>query len=143
MTATAPTIFTHKGYEIQPKQDFAPLGYLHEGRYIKDGYIVVRGGCNVMPDATWFLTIESAIAHINYLIEANGDVEKFWRLSKGEPEPDEPQRAEDLSDELSDVQSVLRVFNDAQVTFLLQEAGIEPADSREDRLTQLVNKIIR
>lgn len=73
------------GYVIVPKKDFGPVGYFIGGTYIKEGFIVIHGkghkyaGCNAMPGACWFQTIDSAIRGIDILVATMGDTDLFWK----------------------------------------------------------------
>jgi hypothetical protein len=63
-------------------------GWWIDGRWVTDGFNVCHAdphpyaGCNAMPAACWFQTVEDARAHIDILIQVNGDADEFWRLSK-------------------------------------------------------------
>lgn len=70
-------------YRIVPKLDFGPgPGYLIEGEYVKKGFIVTDGICNIMPGATWFRTIEDAEWGIKAYDMAAGDGREFWNILK-------------------------------------------------------------
>ena len=60
------------GFTIEPKRDFGPSGFFLDGRFTKIGYVVVKDGCNAMPGATWFRSIEDAKDAIDVLIEVGG-----------------------------------------------------------------------
>jgi len=77
----------YRGFTVEPKRDFGPTGFYIKGRFVKLGYVVVKDGCNAMPGATWFGTIEDAKEAIDVLIDVGGDdiwnpaaghAEKFW-----------------------------------------------------------------
>lgn len=71
----------HRGFTIQPKQDFGPTGFFVDGKYTKIGYVVVKDGCNAMPGAAWFHTIEIAKEAIDILIDVGG--EDIWNRDVG------------------------------------------------------------
>ena len=77
----------YRGFTIEPKRDFGPSGFYIGGKFIKRGYVVVKDGCNAMPGATWFYTVEDAKNAIDILIDVGGDdiwqpaasfAERFW-----------------------------------------------------------------
>lgn len=68
-------------YRIKPKRDFGPKGFWIKGEWVKKGFVVTDGFCNVMPGAIWFSTIESAMNSLADLIASNGDSQKFWELT--------------------------------------------------------------
>lgn len=74
----------HRGYRIIPKLDFSGNGFWIEGKWVKEGLVVIHGeghefaGCNAMPGATWFRSVEAARDAIDYLIQADGNAEAFW-----------------------------------------------------------------
>lgn len=73
----------HLGFKIAPKQDFGPgPGYYIEGEYVKEGYVVVENGCNVMPGATWFRTVERARQGIDDFLAADRDGPRFWEIRR-------------------------------------------------------------
>jgi len=63
----------YRGFTIQPKRDFDRNGFFIKGRVIREGFVVVRDGLNVMPAATWFFTVGHAKTGIDILIEVAGD----------------------------------------------------------------------
>lgn len=66
-------------FRIVPKRDFGSgKGFYDRGRWIKSGFVVTDGVCNVMPGATWFETVAEAMIGIRVYIAANGDAAKFW-----------------------------------------------------------------
>lgn len=78
----------YRGFTIEPKRDFGPTGFFIDGRFVKHGHVVVKDGCNAMPGATWFLTIEDAKEAVDVLIDvgggdiwlrASGYSAKFWQ----------------------------------------------------------------
>ena len=75
---------SHRGFTIEPKRDFGPVGFYIDGALIKDGFVVVKDGCNPMPGAAWFRTIARAQYAIDVLIEVDGDADKFWSRVLGE-----------------------------------------------------------
>jgi hypothetical protein len=71
----------YRGYRIVPKLDFGTgKGFLINGQWVKEGWIVTKDHANIMPGATWFLTVEEAQRGIDTLIAANGDAPTFWRM---------------------------------------------------------------
>ncbi|QIG70736.1 hypothetical protein EVB91_185 [Rhizobium phage RHph_I1_18] len=70
----------YERYRIKPKRDFSGKGYLLNGQWIRRGFVVTNGGMiNVMPGATWFLTIADAMDALRILIEVNHNPELFWQ----------------------------------------------------------------
>lgn len=69
----------YRGHEIKPKRDFGETGYFIDGKYVKKGWNVVKDGCNIMPGATWFQTVQEAKESIDLLIAVKGNAEEFWR----------------------------------------------------------------
>jgi hypothetical protein len=65
---------------IVPKRDFGPQGFLIDGKWVKTGWVVTDGLCNVMPGATWFQTVQEAKHAIDILIGVRGDAEMFWEI---------------------------------------------------------------
>jgi hypothetical protein len=65
-------VIDYRGFTIAPKRDFIGKGFYINGAFTKRGYVVVKDGCNAMPGATWFHTIESAKEAIDILIEVGG-----------------------------------------------------------------------
>jgi hypothetical protein len=76
-------VIDYRGFTIEPKRDFGPTGSLVDGRLTKVGYVAVRDGCNAMPGATWFSTIESTKEAIDVLITVGSDSERFWQRVRG------------------------------------------------------------
>lgn len=70
----------YRGYKIVPKMDFGGKSWLINGNTIQRGYIVVRGGINIMPGATWFTSVIEAKAGIDCLIESGKTNRGFWEL---------------------------------------------------------------
>lgn len=70
------------GYTVQPKRDFGGKPVLLDGECIEMGFVVTKGGMNVMPGATWFRTVDDAMDGIAAYIVAEGDAEKFWALMR-------------------------------------------------------------
>lgn len=76
-------------YRVVPKMDFgAGKGFLIKGEWVKRGFVVTDGICNVMPGAAWFLSIADALAAIPVYHEwkqsgAHSDV--FWERLRALP----------------------------------------------------------
>ena len=72
-------------YRIVPKRDFGSgKGFYDRGRWIKKGFVVTDGFCNVMPGATWFETIPDAMRAIRvHLVTSNSN--EFWDAFRGRP----------------------------------------------------------
>ena len=67
-------------FRIEPKRDFGRgKGYLINGKWVKSGFIVTRGGCNIMPGATWFQTVSDAMRAISVYIAADTS-DQFWQM---------------------------------------------------------------
>lgn len=69
----------YREHTIEPKRDFGPVGFFIDGKFTKIGYVVVKDGCNAMPGATWFHTIEDAKEAIDVLIAVDGNSKHFWQ----------------------------------------------------------------
>lgn len=69
-------------FRIVIKRDFGKYAFWIGGKFVKSGFVVTKGGCNVMPGATWFQTIEEAMNAIPKLIQSEGDSNKFWELMR-------------------------------------------------------------
>jgi hypothetical protein len=63
----------YRGFTIVPKRDFIGAGFFIDGRYVKRGYVVTRDGCNAVPGAAWFITIEDARKAVDVLIDGGGE----------------------------------------------------------------------
>lgn len=76
-------------YRIVPKRDFGSgrgywlpnAGNTGTGKYgfVKRGFVVTDGICNVMPGAAWFQTIPEAMRAIRVHMQT-GDTMAFWDL---------------------------------------------------------------
>lgn len=72
---------TARKYRIQPKRDFgSSKGFLINGQWVKSGFVVTDGFCNVMPGATWFQTVADAFRAIVIWELAGKCADEFWRL---------------------------------------------------------------
>jgi hypothetical protein len=80
MKILVPSATIYRGHAIVPKRDFGTYGFFIKGRYVKKGFVVVKDGCNVMPGACWFRTIEEAQHAIRVLIKTKGNAEHFWEI---------------------------------------------------------------
>lgn len=77
-------------FRIVPKRDFgsgsgfwcAGAGTVGTERYgwVKRGFVVTDGVCNIMPGATWFRSVADAMEAIKVYWEARGDGAEFWSL---------------------------------------------------------------
>lgn len=68
-------------YRIVPKRDFGSgPGFYIRGQYVKSGFVVTDGLCNIMPGATWFRTIPEAMAALFVYCGVHGDADSFWRI---------------------------------------------------------------
>lgn len=81
---------SYRGYTIQAKRDYADVLSFDRGFYIRDGYVVVKDGCNAMPGAAWFQTVDSARKSID-ILEAVGE-KRFWEAHKMIREAEENAR---------------------------------------------------
>jgi hypothetical protein len=70
-------VIDYRSFTIQPKRDFGPEGFYLDGKFTKVGYVVVKDGCNPMPGAVWFRSIEAAKEAVDDLIETGG--KRIWR----------------------------------------------------------------
>lgn len=75
-------------YRIVPKRDFGSgpgfwlpgagnTGTANYG-WVKSGFVVTDGLCNIMPGATWFQTVAEAMRGLRVLIECDFDAAAFW-----------------------------------------------------------------
>lgn len=70
-------------FRITIKRDFGRNGFWIGGRWVRQGFVVTRGGANIMPGATWFRTVADAMRAIRIWTEAE-TVDEFWtRLRSG------------------------------------------------------------
>lgn len=79
----------YRGYAIEPKRDFGQHGHMIYAHEVKHGYVVTDGGIvNVMPGATWFLSVEDAMRAIDDLITSESlgagptGEHPFWALHR-------------------------------------------------------------
>lgn len=81
--AMEPDIVEYKDYTIKPKKDFGTSGFLINGKWVMDGFVVVdKRNINVMPAAAWFQTIDKAKKGIDVLIKYGE--KDFWKGYKEE-----------------------------------------------------------
>lgn len=73
------TAIAHRGFAVEPKRDFGPSGFYIGGKFVKHGFVVTKDGCNAMPGATWFLSVEDAQRAIDTFIDVDGNADKFWQ----------------------------------------------------------------
>lgn len=76
-------------YRIVPKRDFgsgpgfwmANAGTSGTGNYgfVKHGFVVTDGLCNVMPGATWFRNVEDAMRALFIYCGCHGNAQEFWK----------------------------------------------------------------
>jgi hypothetical protein len=72
------TFAADQKFKIVIKRDFGSgPGYLINGKWVKSGFVVTRGGCNIMPGATWFQTVEAAMKGIAAYISSETS-DEFW-----------------------------------------------------------------
>lgn len=67
---------SYRGYQIQAKRDYVDVLSYDRGFYLRDGFVVVKDGCNAMPGAAWFKEIDRATQAID-ILEAVGE-KRFW-----------------------------------------------------------------
>lgn len=67
-------------YKIVVKRDFPDPGFWIAGRWVRTGFVVTDGFCNVMPGATWFRTIEDAFRAIEALERVKVTGGNFWQM---------------------------------------------------------------
>ena len=70
---------TYRDHLITHKADFGN-GFLIDGMPCTEGYVVTRGGVNVIPGAGWFLTVKDAKLGIDCLIQSIGIADHFHAL---------------------------------------------------------------
>jgi hypothetical protein len=68
------------GYTIKPKKDFGNHPHLVRGEYVSVGWVITRGGANVVPGAGWATTMKDAKRMVGALVVAKGDPEVFHGL---------------------------------------------------------------
>jgi hypothetical protein len=108
---------TYRGFTIKEKGDFGSgSGHFIRGMYVSHGYVVTDGGIiNVMPAATWFLTVEDAMRAIDDLITSANmrrqtSEHPFWALHRFRANAEE--RAPELALLLQRVMDNKEVFYD-------------------------------
>jgi hypothetical protein len=83
----------YAGFTIKPKRDFGERGFYDADtrRNVKEGWVIVKDGCNAMPGATWAHTQARATQMIDVFMAVDQDSQKFWHLLRainaGEAEP--------------------------------------------------------
>jgi hypothetical protein len=72
----------YAGFHIKPKRDFGESGFYDSKtrRNVKEGWVVVKDGCNPMPGATWAHTQAEATQMIDVFMAVDQDGQKFWHL---------------------------------------------------------------
>ena len=70
----------YRDHYIMVKRDFGGGFHMIDGMPCAFGYVVTRGGCNVIPGAGWFQTVADAEIGIDCLIEAGDDAARFHQL---------------------------------------------------------------
>lgn len=94
------TFIEYAGFKIMPKRDFGETGFWdsHTRRHVKEGWVIVRAGCNIMPGATWAHTQAQATQMIDAFIVVDEDPQKFHHLMRAinaaAPEPDVRKKGE-------------------------------------------------
>lgn len=82
-------------YRIVPKRDWGSgPGFYDKGEWVRHGFIVTDGFCNIMPAAIWFRDIPSAFAGLKCFIAAQGVGKDFWRIWKDRAELLQHERRE-------------------------------------------------
>lgn len=90
----------YAGFYIKPKRDFGESGFYdsHTRRNVKEGWVVVKDGCNPMPGATWAHTQAEATQMIDVFMAVDQDGQKFWHLLRAlqavQPEPSIKKKGE-------------------------------------------------
>lgn len=68
-----------KPYRIVPKRDFgAGPGFWINRAWVKSGFIVTDGRCNIMPGACWFRSIAEAMDALTILLNVGHNADRFW-----------------------------------------------------------------
>jgi hypothetical protein len=89
----------YAGFTIKPKLDFGS-GFWDAPtrRHVKEGWVIVKGGCNAMPGATWAHNLAEAHQMIDAFMAVDCDGQKFWHLLRAinavEPKADTRQKGE-------------------------------------------------
>lgn len=63
----------YKGHSIQAKRDYANYVAYDQGFYLRDAFVVVKDGVNVIPGAGWFKTVDQAKEGIDVLLAVGQD----------------------------------------------------------------------
>lgn len=70
-------------YKIKVKRDFpcsyGKKGFLINGKWVDTGFVVTDGICNIMPGATWFLSIKEAMSALHIYCGVQGNSQEFWK----------------------------------------------------------------
>lgn len=75
-------------YRVVPKRDFGSgpgywlpnAGTTGTGKYgfVKSGFVVTDGFCNIMPAGCWFRTAADAFDALRILLSVDRDAPRFW-----------------------------------------------------------------
>jgi hypothetical protein len=90
----------YAGFTIKPKRDFGASGFYDAPtrRKVKEGWVVVKDGCNAMPGATWAHTQAAAKQMIDVFMAVGENPDRFWHLLGAlqavQPEPTVKQKGE-------------------------------------------------
>lgn len=68
----------YKGHQILAKRDYSDFVAYDQGFYIREGFVIVKDGCNAMPGAGWVKTVDRAKECID-ILEAVGE-ERFHEV---------------------------------------------------------------
>jgi hypothetical protein len=67
-------------FRVVPKRDFGSgPGFLINGDWVRHGFVVTDGMCNIMPGATWFQSIPEALDALAVYCGVHGNADLFWR----------------------------------------------------------------
>ncbi len=66
----------YRGLAIEPKKDFGTVGFFLDGKYVKKGWLICKGMCNIVDGAGWFTTINKAKEYIDL------NYEKLCKVAK-------------------------------------------------------------
>lgn len=78
---TMPIEIQHGRFSIVSKQDFGSQPFWLDGRWVCTGFVVIESatGCNCMPGACWFMSVEDAKKAADVWDACNNDPDRFWR----------------------------------------------------------------
>lgn len=70
----------YKGFIIQPKLDMGATPWRIGPNDIRKGYVITKDGANVMPGATWALSVSKGKDMIDAFLSSGGDAQNFYQI---------------------------------------------------------------